>query len=166
MTNPELSAVEVIGLGIRSEENSARYYESIARIIKNDLVSARFQSLALEEKGHRNMLVSLYKKMTGLDEPPPSIPGDPDTAEGKATPVAPSPDSLEECLLVAISREKEASEFYSKAAAKSSDPSGKRILEYLADIENTHEMILKKELGALHRDLHWYSVNPGFHVGP
>ena len=162
--NADLTAIEVVGLGIRSEEDAAEFYGTLAKKIKNDLVKAKFESLAREEIGHKQVLSSLYKKMTG-EPAPPMIPGAPDTAEGGGTPV--DVENIEELLRLAISREQKANNFYKEAAKKAADNSGRRTLEYLAGIEYGHELMLKEELKAYLNDKDWYANSPDIQlVGP
>lgn len=160
-----LTLVEIIGLAVRSEEEAAEFYGNMAKLIKNGLVRAKYETLAKEEIGHRHMLVELYKKMTGENGGPPKIPGSPKVAEEKQPPFA--TDSLEELLKLAILREQKAGDFYRKAAARAVDVNGRRTLEYLADIERGHEMLLKAELESYLRDRNWYAEKPDVQlVGP
>lgn len=160
----DLTAVEVIGLAIRSEEDAAEFYAKVAKLVKNDLVRAKYESLAKEELSHRQILVNLYKRLTGEEKAPPKIPGSPKTAEG-GFPIA--LEAMEDILNFAIAREQEAQSFYRKAAVQTTDPTGKRTFEYLADIELGHETSLKVELDAYRRDKNWYANNPDLQlVGP
>lgn len=160
----DLTLLEIVGLAIRSEEDAAEFYGGISKIIRNDLVRTKYEGLAREEVGHRHMLVELYKKMSG-EETPPRVPGHPATAEGGRTPFV--ADSLEELLRHAIDREVAANDFYRKAAARAVDQGGQRTLEYLADIERGHELLLRTELGAYLRDRDWYAEKPDVQlVGP
>lgn len=159
-----LTSVEAVGLAIRSEEDAAEFYNKVAKLVKNDLVRAKYESLAKEEVGHRLILVNLYKRMTGENTAPPPIPGRPSTAEG-GFPMA--LEAMEDILNFAIAREQEAQVFYKKAATATADISGKRTFEYLADIERGHELSLKAELDAYKRDKNWYADNPDIQlVGP
>ncbi len=163
-----LTSVEVVGMAIRSEEDAAKFYGHISRMIENDLVRAKYEHLAREEAGHRKMLVSLYKEMTGSEGSPETIPGDPQTAEGGPIPEDIA-DSLEGLLRLAVKREQKAHEFYGRAAERAKDLSGRRILEYLSDVEKGHQEMLEKELAAYLRDKDWYvdQVYPVMtHVGP
>lgn len=165
--DPQLTSLEVIGMAIRSEEDAAKFYGHISKMIKNDLVRAKYEHLAREEAHHRKMLAGVYRKMSGSEESPPRIPGTPVTAEGGGIPddIA---DSLEELLRLAVRREREAGDFYREAAGQATDLSGKKVLLYLADVEHGHELMLKKELDAYLRDRDWYeSKDPELiHVGP
>lgn len=160
----DLTLLEIIGLAIRSEEDAAEFYGGIAKIIKNELVRAKYEGLAREEVGHRHMLVELYKKMSG-EETPPRVPGHTATAEGGQPPFV--TDSIEGLLHHAIRREVAANDFYRKAAVRAVDQGGQRTLEYLADIERGHELLLRAELGAYLRDRDWYAEKPDVQlVGP
>lgn len=160
-----LTVLEVIGLAIRSEEEAADFYGHMAGRIKNELVRTKYESLAKEEIDHRHMLVELYKKMTGENSAPPKIPGKPKAAEGKKEGVA--SESFEKLLKIAIKREQEANDFYRKAAAHAIDTNAKRTFEYLADIEQGHELLLKREYDSYLRDRNWYAEKPDVQlVGP
>lgn len=160
----DLTTVEIIGLAIRSEEDAAKFYGELSKKIQNAVVRAKYESLAREEESHRHMLLLLYKKMTG-EQNPPRIPGSPALAEGRGVPVM--TESLKEILQYAIAREHEACEFYRGLVSKMSEPASKRTIEYLADIEQGHEQLLKSELASYLRDKTWYADNPDIQlVGP
>jgi hypothetical protein len=151
----KLTSLEVIGMAIRSEEDAAKFYGHISKMIENDLVRAKYEHLAREEVNHRRMLTELYKKMSGGQDRPPRIPGTPETAEGGGVPEDMA-DSIGSLLKLAVQRE------------RATDLSGQRILRYLADVEHGHELMLEKELDAYLRDKDWYvGKEPELiHVGP
>jgi rubrerythrin len=155
--NEQLTTIEILGLAIRSEEEAAKFYGDLAKRIKNELARAKYEALAKEEVSHRQLLVGLYRKLTGEEAPPP-IPGHPAVAEGGGQPV--ETDSIEELLKVAIGREATANEFYRELAPKMQDASSVRLIEYLADIERGHELMLREELAAYLRDRNWYAEKP------
>ena len=160
----DLTAVEAIGMGIRSEQDAAAFYGKISKKVKNALVKAKFEQLAREEIGHKSMLMAMHERITGEKNPPP-IPGSPETAEKGGAPI--DVEDMGELLNLAILREQEAACFYSEAALVSNDPSGKRTLEYLAGIERGHEAMLKEEKEAFLRDRDWYLNNDDIQlVGP
>ena len=160
-----LTAIEVIGLAIRSEEEASKFYGALSKRVKNDLVKAKYEQLAREEAGHRLMLLSEYKRQTGDTTPPPRIPGSPEVAEGGDADVESA--SIEELIQLAIDRERKASAFYAEAAEGAADHSGRSLLLYLADVERGHEVGLTIELEAYRRDSNWYADNPDIQlVGP
>ena len=114
------------------------------------------------------MLVAFYKQITGEPGAPPRFTGTGELAEGGSVP-EPLEDSLEALLELAVQREKRARDFYRNAAEKAMDPSGERILHYLADVEEGHAQRLKRELHAFHRDTAWYTGQDApemVHLGP
>lgn len=160
----ELTTVEILGLGIRSEEDAAAFYGALSRRIANEVVRLKYEALAKEEVGHRHVLVGLYRLMTGEDAPP-KIPGKPRTAEGSGPSV--ETGSIEELLNLAIEREREACAFYRALSGRMTDANGRRIIEHLADIERGHEIAVRAELEAYLRDRNWYADKPDIQlVGP
>lgn len=153
----EMTTVEVMGLAIRSEEDAAAFYGELSKRIHNELVRAKYEALAREEVSHKLILMKLYKKLTG-EEQPPAIPGKPQTAEG-AQPSG-APESLESLLELAIQREHEAHAFYRDMAKGLKDVNARRTLDYLAGIERGHETMLQAELEAYRKDKHWYAEKP------
>lgn len=153
----QLTTIEILGLAIRSEEEAAKFYGDLSKRIKNGLVRAKYEALAKEEASHRQLLVGLYRKFTG-EESPPHIPGHPKVAEGGGVPVETA--SIEELLKIAIGREEAAHDFYQKFAARMQDANSRRLIEYLADIERGHELMLREELAAYLRDRNWYAEKP------
>ncbi|MBI2091923.1 MAG: ferritin family protein, partial [Deltaproteobacteria bacterium] len=146
------------GLAIRSEEAAAFFYGRVAKLIKNKIVRAKYESLAEEEGRHRKLLIGLYCKITGEKKPPAKIAGKPATAEG-GFPVMVT--SLEDSIRLAIRREEEAEAFYKNGAKHVIDDSAaSSILMYLADMEHGHSLLLKAELEAFIRDRDFYADNP------
>jgi rubrerythrin len=165
----DLTSLEILGIAIRSEEEAARFYGHIARRIGNELVRTRFRHLAEEEGEHRKMLFALYRQLTGDPHGPPRVVGGGDLAEGAPVSDEHGNDSLESLLELAVQREEHARDFYRKAAENAMDPSGERILHYLADVEEGHAQRLKRELHAFHRDTAWYTGQEApemVHLGP
>ncbi|MBF0104842.1 MAG: ferritin family protein [Deltaproteobacteria bacterium] len=164
----DLTSIEAIGLAVRSEEDAAKFYAHVSKLIANPVIREKYENLAKEEIQHGQVLTGLYKKMTGDTARPPRIPGSPVTAEGGAIPTQIA-GSLEDLLKLAVTRESDAKDFYNKAARESIDPSGKRILAYLASVESGHEEMLKKELEAYLNDRGLYEsadLLEMIHVGP
>ena len=164
MREEDLTVVEAIGLAIRSEEDAAKFYGDLSKRIRNGLVRTKYDSLAREESSHRQMLLALYRRITGEDRPP-HIPGSPALAEGRGVP--PMTESIEALLQYAITREQEAQAFYRRLGGRMTEPASRRTIEYLAEIERGHELLLAAELEAFLRDKTWYADNPDIQlVGP
>lgn len=164
----DLTSIEVLGMALRSEEDASKFYGRIAKMIRNDLVRAKYESLAKEEVNHGIMILNLYKQMMGSDDKLPRVPGEPQTAE-RGTAEGNASDSLEDLLKLAIGREKKAKEFYLEASEKAIDPSGRKVLYYLSQVEEGHEEMLKKELEAYLKNKGWYLGEDDedmIHLGP
>lgn len=148
----DLTVVEVLGLAIQQEIMALKRYQLFASRVSNPLVKEKFRSLAREEKAHRELLYGMLQKYTGEEKPPlpKKAPRFNKSAELER--------SLPEILELAIEKEIEAHEFYSKAAEIATDPSGKRVLEYLAEFERGHERILRAEYDAIARYPQWFEI--------
>ena len=55
MINKDLTSVEILGVGARSEEESYKFYKKLAKKIKNRLVREKLLNLARDEKNHKGV---------------------------------------------------------------------------------------------------------------
>jgi rubrerythrin len=149
-----LTGLEVLGMAIRSEVEAHRFYTQVLKRVQNPILREKLSRLAAEEKRHRQILEERYKKSTGEKFPPLPTQGGP---EGKGS----TPKSLTpaEVLQMAIKMERQAVSFYQREAQKSTDMSGRFMLEYLADFERSHERSLEAEWKALKRFPDWFSLS-------
>jgi len=153
MLESELTSVEVLGLAIAQEVAAFKRYKLFADRVSNPLVKEKFLSLAREEKAHREMLYKLLQKYTGEAKPP--LPKKAPRLNKDAEVQLPLP----EIILLAIEKEREAQAFYKRAANASSDPTGKRLLLYLAQFEEGHERSLKIEYDAVAKYPQWFDLD-------
>jgi rubrerythrin len=157
----DLTAIEVVGVAIGKEREAQELYTRMANEIKNPLVREKFLSLSREEKMHEEILTKIYKKMTGESRA--------DAPKLKFKEVEPpKPDAtFDELFVFAIEREREAQRMYLEAARNSTDESGRRTFQYLADFERGHEILLQGEFEDYKRDRNWYADMPDIQlVGP
>lgn len=150
MLNRELTAVEILGLGVAQEVEAYKRYQLLASMVKNPLVKVKFHSLAQEEKAHQKLLYGLLQRYTQESKPPL-----PKRALRPLKPIDPD-KGLPEILLAAIQKEREAQTFYREAASRSLDPSGRELLLYLAVFEEGHERTLQAEYETLTRYPQWF----------
>ncbi len=148
----DLTAVEVLGLAVQQEIQAHKRYKLFASRVANPLVKEKFKSLSREELAHRELLYSMLQKSTGEEKPP--LPGNAPRFNRKAE----LERSLPDILQLAIQKEREAQEFYSEAAKIATDPTGRRILEYLAEFEKGHERILQAEYDAIAKYPEWFDI--------
>ena len=164
MINRDLTAIEILGIGARSEEESCKFYRKLAQRIKNKIVKEKILSLARDEKIHKEILFKKYSEITG-EKVPPVPPKGRDRSKSPTN----SEMAIKDLIQFAICKEREAYKLYSLGASKAKDLSGRHMLEYLAAFEKNHERILKAELEALERFPKWFEEEDGFrfiHVGP
>jgi len=166
-THPRLTAPEVLALAIKSEANASDIYKVMAEKVKNELVKEKLLQLSAEEKKHEDILRSMYKQITGGQEPilqRKGISEVKDFLEGNYT--------HEAALELAVQSEEKAEKFCLDAAQNSEDPNGRFMFEYLANFERGHKILLQNELDALKRNPHWFDdqgfpwEGDAFHVGP
>jgi len=164
MIDKDLTSVEILGIGARSEEESCKLYKKMSRKVKNRIVKEKLLSLARDEKLHKEILLKKYCEITGEKSPPLPQKGR-ERSEGLNS----EGMTIKELIELAIGKEKDAVELYSLGASKAKDLSGKYMLEYLADFERNHQRMLENELKALEKFPKWFEEEDGFrfiHVGP
>ena len=136
----DLSEQEILALAISSEEDDGRIYRSYAEMLRADYPdTARvFDGMAEEEDGHRKALIELHRKRFG--EVIPLI-----RREHVAGYYARRPVWLVENLGIerireeAEAMERDAENFYLKAAANTTDADTRKLLGDLAAAEAGHQ---------------------------
>ncbi len=148
----DLSEQEVLALAISSEEDDARIYRSYAERLRADFPASSdfFEDMAKEEDLHRQRLITLHKRRFG--DVIPLI-----RREHVAGYYARRPVWLVENLGIerirdeAAMMERDAAEFYRRAAARTQDADTRKLLGDLAMIEAGHQNLAahleKKHLG-------------------
>ncbi|MBU2581593.1 MAG: rubrerythrin family protein [Alphaproteobacteria bacterium] len=171
----DLSEQEVLALAISSEEDDARIYRSYAERLRNEFPDTAkvFEGMAAEEDDHRTRLINLHKKRFG--ETIPLI-----RREHVAGYYARRPVWLIENLGIerireeASGMEREARNFYLKAAKVTTDADTRKLLGDLAAAEAGHqkaaerleqehltEDVREEEARAAHRQFVLTWVQPG-----
>ncbi|MCC6304771.1 MAG: rubrerythrin family protein [Rhodobacteraceae bacterium] len=138
----DLSEREVLALAISSEEDDARIYRSYAERLRADYPAsaAVFEAMAVEEDGHRRQLIEAHRARFG--DTIPLI-----RREHVAGFLARRPVWLVESLPIARIREeaeameRQATDFYARAAAGATDAATRRLLGDLAAVEAGHSQL-------------------------
>lgn len=134
-----LSEAELIALAISAEEDDARIYRTYASKLRSEYPAnaAQFDEMALEEDGHRQALITIYKMRFGEEIPlmrREYVRGFP----------RPKPDwmaielNLETARESARAMERTAELFYLEAAKRSKDAATRKLLGDLAQAEAGH----------------------------
>ncbi|MBN9026361.1 MAG: ferritin family protein, partial [Rhizobiales bacterium] len=146
----DLSVREVMALAIGAEEEDARRYRDMAERLAPDFPgSARvFDAMAVEEDGHRRLLIDLFKEKFG--DHIPLVRRDDVRGFVRHAPVWSMRNiSVDGFRLDAATMELEAQRLYLKAAERATDPDVRKLLGDLAAMEAQHERKVE-ELEAEH----------------
>ena len=136
----DLSEQEILGLAIAAEEDDARIYATYAERLRGDFpaTAAVFDEMVEEENEHRRRLIDEYQRR--FDGPIPLI-----RREHVAGFYARRPVWLVENLDIdeirgeAARMERQAGDFYERAAKQTGDPGTRKLLGDLAAAERGHE---------------------------
>jgi len=162
----DLSFEEMLKGAVKAEINAKEVYEHMADRVDNFVMTERFEFLAGEEKKHEGFLRNIYKSVGSqrdLDVP-------------EETPV-PLPyirygDDIDESEIIeqAMDAEIASRDFYRKMAKKADDAglqrNPKKLLNYLAGMEQNHYEILKEEFNMMSEFEEFDQYYPGMHQGP
>ena len=142
MYEEDLTALEALGIAIRSEIDAQEVYQDLATMCEDDLLKDRFMSLYHEEKRHQTLLEKKFNEMfpdVDMALPPSQLPKEAiDSTSRKKL-------GIKDVLQIAIDEEKRSREFYLDCASTIKDLSGIRMFRFLADMEFSHQMMLSAE---------------------
>lgn len=136
----ELSEQEILALAISLEEEDERVYADFAEGLRQDFPGSAtvFESMRLEESGHRRRLIDMYREKFG--EHIPLIRRQDVKGFVQRTPVwLIRPLGLDTVRKQASAIEVETRRFYEKSAARTRDASIRQLLDDLAQEERYHE---------------------------
>lgn len=148
MIEKEITALEALGIAIRSEIDAQEVYKDLATMCEDELLRDKFLNLFHEEKKHQIILEKMYKEMfpdVDLILPESQLPPKVDASKKRRK------LNLKDVLLIALEEEKKSREFYLDCAQIVTDLSGKRMFRFLADMEFTHQVLLNAELELLEK---------------
>lgn len=128
---------DIIRLAIEKEENAYKLYSGILNKISDPGAKAMISQLAQEELEHKEALKKLDKKK--LKKVAPKKIEDLKIAEFLKDRDITETSNLQDVLVFAMKREKEAYEFYSKFAQEVTDTGLKKVLESFAQQELKHK---------------------------
>ena len=136
----DLSEQEILALAISSEEDDARIYRSFAERLRGDYAATAlvFDGMAQEEDGHRQQLIDLHRARFG--EVIPLIRREHVAGFYARRPVWLAQSlSLDTIRAEAAAMEHGAQDFYTRAAARTTDAATRKLLGDLAAAEAGHE---------------------------
>jgi len=157
----DLTAIEALGIAIRSEIDSQLIYQELSELCSDELLKERFLNLSKEERKHQLIFEKKYAEMfpdVELALPPTQLPHKAVDSDLKKK------LSIKDVLLMAIDEEKRACEFYSNYAKNVKDLSGQRMFRLIADMEYQHQMILEAEYDIIKKYPNYYGEIEGWDV--
>ncbi len=144
-----LSEQEILALAISSEEDDARIYRTYAGKLRKEFPgsAAVFDNMAVEEDGHRSVLIDLHRKRFG--DTIPFVRREHVSGYFARPPVWLTENlGLERMREEAVAMEHAAARFYEAAAGRASDAETRKLLGDLAAIETGHETVAQDLSGA------------------
>ncbi len=141
-------SVEIIKGAILMEHQGKAFYETVAKTATHVAVREIFQSMAIEEKKHIEMLSSQYVSLMKSGHMNNIVP---DGEAGDFASKILNADVRKEisgagyeaaAIGAALNMEKNAVEYYGARAQSATDPGEKKLYEWLSDWEKTHLDIL------------------------
>jgi rubrerythrin len=160
MAHDGLTALEVLGVAIKSEIDAAALYLRMAGRVGNPSLVAKLDFLRQEEEKHRLMLEELYAaRFPAVDLQLPAKSRVPTIDEVDIDGLA-----VPELFRLAMKAEQMAASFYSEQADHSRDEVSRTVLRYLSNVERGHYHMLETEYELLSRFPDYYSADE-FHVG-
>ncbi len=159
MIDPNWTALEALGIAIKSEIHAAEVYEKLFGMVRNRALRERLQFLKAEEEKHLRLLEELYRKNfpeIELALPEKSlVPLELVMREGITVP---------ELFNLAMEAERQSEQFYREMASRTKEPSGKALLAYLSKMEHGHYELLAGEAELLAQFPDYYKAEE-FHLG-
>ena len=159
MIDPNLTALEVLGIAIKSEIHAAKVYERLSKIVRNRALRERLEFLRGEEEKHRKLLEELYAKSfpeVELKLPEKSLVPMEVAMKDEIT--------VPELFKLAMKAEETAEKFYRELAERTREHSGKALLVYLSKMEHGHYELLRNEYELIEQFPDYYKVED-FHLG-
>ena len=163
-----LTTVEILGIAIQSEIESARYYQSLKHIIRSPALKDKLGFLVTEEQKHRRILMDYYnRKFPDINLSRPPVSALPRPAIPRRGTVR-----VSALLKIALEAEESAENFYLTMARDVNDIQGAILLRYLARVEDGHYHLLKNELDLMEQSAKLkelkalYQSDEAVHLGP
>lgn len=155
-----LTALEVLGVAIKSEIEAAALYTRMADQVGNASLVAKLNFLRQEEEKHRAILEDLYARQfpdVELQLPSESLVPvvDATALEGLTIP---------KLFQLAMKAEQISADFHAQEADRSRDEIGRAVLRYLSNVEHSHYKMLETEFELASRFPDYYNADE-FHLG-
>ncbi len=132
--------LEALRIAIQSEIDTYNYYRNALKLFSDKDAQDLLTTLAEVERKHRRRLEEKYARLSGKRLLYLNLP----KKRRFTKPIDPAASVLD-ILETAIEQEKDSKDFYEKAAQRTLDASGRRMLEELAEDEQYQMELLEAE---------------------
>jgi rubrerythrin len=132
---------QIIGTAINNEVEAYTFYRTISEKVRDRNLKTLFAELAGEEKQHRETLENLLAKGFAKIHFAPGV--DYRVADALASPPLTADLKPLDGLVLAIRKELEAMQMYTRLSAAAADPSEKSLFTELANMERGHKARLE-----------------------
>jgi rubrerythrin len=158
--------IEIIKESIKLELQGQSFFEHVADATHNELGKKMFMKLASDEAQHLKVFSDIFTKMAGADwkkyvgdqQPKGRAPMIEALAAKVASGGKEGRASELEAISVAMDLERNAIEFFSGAAQKTSDSKARDIFNKIADEERLHYDLLQAQYDYLSNSGYWFDV--------
>jgi rubrerythrin len=155
-----LTALEVLGVAIKSEVDAAALYARLAGQVHNHALLAKLDFLRQEEEKHRVLLQDLYARRF----PDVELRLSTRSLLPSLQVALPEQSTVPELFQLAMLAEQVSANFYSHEAERAGDEAGRIMLRYLANVERGHFHMVETEYDLVSRFPEYYSADE-FHIG-
>ena len=165
--DPKLKPYEVYPIAVRAEMDAAEIYRGLHGLVKNEALKQKLDFLAKEEDRHKAIIERLFRDHF----PARKLVVPAQSARAKKAAAVNESTSVLELFKLAMTKEKEAEEYYRGAKTLAEDDQSKRILDYLSRTERSHYYMLRSEIDLLVRFPEYYNADDAhegqdlFHIG-
>lgn len=151
----------ILRTAIQREADSRALYTHIATQVRDAGARAKFERLAFEEQGHREIVEKMFIDRFGkIDFTPKDAAALPDLSSEQKMRA-----NAAEAVKMAIQKEKESQVFYRDLGEKLGTEEGRDICRKLREQEEGHEKVLEDEYRVLTNQFYWYPIlDPPWHL--
>lgn len=131
----------ILNSAIEREEESYAFYTDVARQMHDQAIKDTFQELAKDELGHKDFIKKCMKDQNLLRNLP--VPQDWKLAEATEGPIVSEHMKPKDAIALAMKREQEAAELYTKLVAWAVNSEYREMFKGLATVELGHKAHLE-----------------------
>lgn len=164
MSNVSPAVVQAIKMAIELEKDGRKFFQDAADRTENALGKKMFQSLARDEMKHLETFQQMLETLTGTEtwsniaDSIVTVGKVPVFEEASKKSPAKGTASEIEALQLALDIEREAIDFFNKAAQDADDPLARQIFERIRDQEEYHYGLIQAQYDHVTNSGFWFDI--------